>query len=62
MGRDAAVSGENDDLSHLDKPYKPLVRKGKLVVVDLAGSERVHKSGVYQNLLTSSGRNSVGIY
>lgn len=44
-GREASFSSEVDDHSHLEKSFKPLVRKGKLVVVDLAGSERVHKSG-----------------
>ncbi|KAK9266125.1 hypothetical protein L1049_010772 [Liquidambar formosana] len=51
MGREAAFSGENDNHSHLDKPFKPYVRKGKLVVVDLAGSERVHKSGSEGHML-----------
>uniref|UniRef100_A0A7N0SZG6 Kinesin-like protein n=1 Tax=Kalanchoe fedtschenkoi TaxID=63787 RepID=A0A7N0SZG6_KALFE len=36
---------ETNNSSHVDKSFKPLVRKGKFVVVDLAGSERVHKSG-----------------
>ncbi|KAJ9680768.1 hypothetical protein PVL29_019934 [Vitis rotundifolia] len=45
MGREAALSSEDDNSSHLVKPFKPLVRKGKLVVVDLAGSERIQKSG-----------------
>ncbi|KAH1256245.1 Kinesin-like protein KIN-UB [Glycine max] len=34
------VYTENNDVSHLTKPSKPLVQKSKLVVVDLAGSER----------------------
>jgi len=37
------VYTENNDVSHLTKPSKPLVQKSKLVVVDLAGSERIHK-------------------
>ena len=45
-GREDVISSENGDPSHLAKPFKPLVRKSKLVVVDLAGSERVHKSGI----------------
>ncbi|KAL2987432.1 hypothetical protein AAZX31_11G028400 [Glycine max] len=45
-GRDAALSSENGNHSHVVKSIKPpLVRKGKLVVVDLAGSERIDKSG-----------------
>ncbi|XP_038682774.1 kinesin-like protein KIN-UB [Tripterygium wilfordii] len=43
--KEDAVSGDTDNISHLVKPTKPLVRKSKLVVVDLAGSERIHKSG-----------------
>lgn len=50
LGREDDVSSENGDPSHLTKPFKPLVRKSKLVVVDLAGSERIQKSGVYANL------------
>ncbi|KAK6918492.1 Armadillo [Dillenia turbinata] len=38
-----SASNENDD--HMVRNFKPVVRKGKLVVVDLAGSERVNKSG-----------------
>lgn len=49
-GREDIISSENGDPSHFAKPFKPLVRKSKLVVVDLAGSERVHKSGIYPNL------------
>lgn len=45
MGRETALSSEDNNSSHLVKPLKPLVRKGKLVVVDLAGSERIQKSG-----------------
>ncbi|KAL2337441.1 hypothetical protein Fmac_011887 [Flemingia macrophylla] len=45
------VSTENNDVSHLTKPSKPLVRKSKLVVVDLAGSERSHKSGSEGHML-----------
>ncbi|KAK1384865.1 hypothetical protein POM88_022600 [Heracleum sosnowskyi] len=45
-GRDAALSNENGDKSHMHRTLKPgIVRKGKLVVVDLAGSERIDKSG-----------------
>ncbi|RDX70870.1 Kinesin-like protein KIN-UA, partial [Mucuna pruriens] len=45
-GRDAALSSENGNHSHMVKSIKPpVVRKGKLVVVDLAGSERIDKSG-----------------
>lgn len=47
IGREEIISSENGDSSHLVKPFKPLVRKSKLVVVDLAGSERIQKSGVY---------------
>ncbi|KAL9682152.1 hypothetical protein QQ045_013945 [Rhodiola kirilowii] len=47
----AAFPTENNNSSHLDKSFKPLVRKGKLVVVDLAGSERVHKSGSEGHML-----------
>lgn len=46
-GRDAAISNENGDKSHMHRTLKPgIVRKGKLVVVDLAGSERIDKSGI----------------
>lgn len=45
MGRESAVSSEDDSSSHSVKSFKPFVRKGKLVVVDLAGSERIQKSG-----------------
>ncbi|KAM4104967.1 hypothetical protein ACJW30_06G198200 [Castanea mollissima] len=51
MGREDIISSENGDPSHLAKPFKPLVRKSKLVVVDLAGSERVHKSGSEGHML-----------
>lgn len=45
-GRDAAISNEIGDKSHMHRTLKPgIVRKGKLVVVDLAGSERIDKSG-----------------
>ncbi|KAF8380413.1 hypothetical protein HHK36_027899 [Tetracentron sinense] len=45
-GREASLSSENGNTSHLVKTFKPpVVRKGKLVVVDLAGSERIDKSG-----------------
>ncbi|KAL8101239.1 hypothetical protein AgCh_033204 [Apium graveolens] len=45
-GRDAIISNENGDKSHMHRTLKPgIVRKGKLVVVDLAGSERIDKSG-----------------
>lgn len=47
MGREDSLSGENGESSHLTKPFKPLLRKSKLVVVDLAGSERIQKSGIY---------------
>jgi kinesin family protein 5 len=50
MGREDIISSENGDPPHLAKPFKPLVRKSKLVVVDLAGSERIHKSGLYPDL------------
>lgn len=51
-GRDAALSSENGNHSHVVKSIKPpLVRKGKLVVVDLAGSERIDKSGKYIDLI-----------
>lgn len=50
MGREDNLSGENGESSHLTKPFKPLVRKSKLVVVDLAGSERIQKSGICPNL------------
>ncbi|KAF3439967.1 hypothetical protein FNV43_RR18245 [Rhamnella rubrinervis] len=49
--REDNISGENGETSHLTKPYKPLVRKSKLVVVDLAGSERIHKSGSEGHML-----------
>uniref|UniRef100_A0A7N0TCF7 Kinesin-like protein n=1 Tax=Kalanchoe fedtschenkoi TaxID=63787 RepID=A0A7N0TCF7_KALFE len=39
------TGAETSSSSQLGKSFKPLVRKGKLVVVDLAGSERMHKSG-----------------
>ncbi|KAJ4951227.1 hypothetical protein NE237_028059 [Protea cynaroides] len=46
IGREATLSSENGNASHLSNTIKsPVVRKGKLVVVDLAGSERIHKSG-----------------
>ncbi|KAE7997035.1 hypothetical protein FH972_001705 [Carpinus fangiana] len=51
MGREDIISSENGDPPHLAKPFKPLVRKSKLVVVDLAGSERVHKSGSEGHML-----------
>ncbi|KAB2634438.1 armadillo repeat-containing kinesin-like protein 2 [Pyrus ussuriensis x Pyrus communis] len=44
------VASENGDPTHLTKPFKPLVRKSKLVVVDLAGSERIQKSGCINSL------------
>ncbi|KHM98877.1 Armadillo repeat-containing kinesin-like protein 2 [Glycine soja] len=44
------VYTENNDVSHLTKPSKPLVQKSKLVVVDLAGSERIHKEAKSINL------------
>ncbi|KAI3877139.1 hypothetical protein MKX03_023849 [Papaver bracteatum] len=45
-GREASISSENGNTSHLVKNSKPgVIRKGKLVVVDLAGSERIDKSG-----------------
>lgn len=50
LGREDDVASENGDPTHLTKPFKPLVRKSKLVVVDLAGSERIQKSGVHPNL------------
>ena len=46
MGGETALSSEDENPSHLVKPFRPLVRKGKLVVVDLAGSERIQKSGL----------------
>lgn len=51
MGREDNLSGENGESSHLTKPFKPLVRKSKLVVVDLAGSERIQKSGSEGHML-----------
>ncbi|BBG97432.1 armadillo repeat kinesin 2 [Prunus dulcis] len=51
LGREDDVSSENGDPSHLTKPFKPLVRKSKLVVVDLAGSERIQKSGSEGHML-----------
>ncbi|KAG5070910.1 hypothetical protein JHK86_006121 [Glycine max] len=45
------VYTENNDVSHLTKPSKPLVQKSKLVVVDLAGSERIHKAMKVENML-----------
>ncbi|GLT84447.1 hypothetical protein SLE2022_026760 [Rubroshorea leprosula] len=42
---------DNENSSHFVKPFKPLVRKSKLVLVDLAGSERVHKSGSEGHML-----------
>ncbi|KAF5466944.1 hypothetical protein F2P56_016822 [Juglans regia] len=51
IGREEIISSENGDSSHLVKPFKPLVRKSKLVVVDLAGSERIHKSGSEGHML-----------
>lgn len=50
VGSEDHLSGENGETSHLMKPYRPMLRKSKLVVVDLAGSERIHKSGVYPYL------------
>lgn len=45
-GRDAGLSNENINMSHVSRTLKPpIVHKGKLVVVDLAGSERIDKSG-----------------
>ncbi|RAL54081.1 hypothetical protein DM860_004552 [Cuscuta australis] len=44
--READLSAEYDDSSHLATNFKPhMLRKGKLLLVDLAGSERVLKSG-----------------
>lgn len=51
MGREDNLSDENGESSHLTKPFKPLVRKSKLVVVDLAGSERIQKSGSEGHML-----------
>ncbi|EXB52669.1 Armadillo repeat-containing kinesin-like protein 2 [Morus notabilis] len=51
MGREDSLSGENGESSHLTKPFKPLLRKSKLVVVDLAGSERIQKSGSEGHML-----------
>ncbi|XVE73995.1 hypothetical protein DITRI_Ditri11bG0163500 [Diplodiscus trichospermus] len=51
MGSEDAIPSETDKSSHLVKPPKPLVRKGKLVLVDLAGSERIHKSGSEGHML-----------
>uniref|UniRef100_A0A2N9JAP7 Kinesin-like protein n=1 Tax=Fagus sylvatica TaxID=28930 RepID=A0A2N9JAP7_FAGSY len=51
MGREDIISSENGDPSHLTKPFKPLLRKSKLIVVDLAGSERIHKSGSEGHML-----------
>ncbi|KAL5538182.1 hypothetical protein UlMin_043680 [Ulmus minor] len=45
VGREDTTSAENGESSHMTKPFKPILRKSKLVVVDLAGSERIHKSG-----------------
>ncbi|TQD86035.1 hypothetical protein C1H46_028421 [Malus baccata] len=51
LGREDDVASENGDPTHLTKPFKPLVRKSKLVVVDLAGSERIQKSGSEGHML-----------
>ncbi|KAH7519563.1 hypothetical protein FEM48_Zijuj08G0050300 [Ziziphus jujuba var. spinosa] len=51
VGSEDHLSGENGETSHLMKPYKPMLRKSKLVVVDLAGSERIHKSGSEGHML-----------
>ncbi|XP_044491256.1 kinesin-like protein KIN-UB isoform X2 [Mangifera indica] len=51
VGSDEALSSKADNVSHLVKPLKPLVRRSKLVLVDLAGSERVHKSGSEGHML-----------
>ncbi|GLT51906.1 hypothetical protein SLA2020_252800 [Shorea laevis] len=45
------VNPSDNENSHFVKPFKPLVRKSKLVLVDLAGSERVHKSGSEGHML-----------
>lgn len=45
--REEVLSGEEGEPSELGRPFRPLIRKSKLVVVDLAGSERIHKSGMF---------------
>lgn len=49
--REEVLSGEEGEPSELGRPFRPLIRKSKLVVVDLAGSERIHKSGSEGHLL-----------
>ncbi|XP_022146966.1 kinesin-like protein KIN-UB [Momordica charantia] len=49
--REEVLSSEEGEPSELGRPFRPLIRKSKLVVVDLAGSERIHKSGSEGHLL-----------
>ncbi|KAG6597191.1 kinesin-like protein KIN-UB [Cucurbita moschata] len=49
--REEVLSNEEGEPSELGRPFRPLIRKSKLVVVDLAGSERIHKSGSEGHLL-----------
>ena len=45
--REEVLLGEEGEPSELGRPFRPLIRKSKLVIVDLAGSERIHKSGMF---------------
>lgn len=45
--KEEVLSGEEGEPSEFGRPFRPLIRKSKLVVVDLAGSERIHKSGMF---------------
>lgn len=45
--KEEVLSSEEGEPSELVRPFRPLIRKSKLVVVDLAGSERIHKSGMF---------------
>ncbi|XP_023527866.1 kinesin-like protein KIN-UB isoform X1 [Cucurbita pepo subsp. pepo] len=49
--REEVLLGEEGEPSELGRPFRPLIRKSKLVIVDLAGSERIHKSGSEGHLL-----------
>ncbi|KAL4024540.1 hypothetical protein IC575_012897 [Cucumis melo] len=49
--REDVLSGEEGEPLELGRPFRPVIRKSKLVVVDLAGSERIHKSGSEGHLL-----------
>lgn len=49
--KEEVLSGEEGEPSEFGRPFRPLIRKSKLVVVDLAGSERIHKSGSEGHLL-----------